>query len=260
MDYREKVLYLLQKHNQDTDELKASISELKASLAETKREVTTVSRFVEAPQFVDLDLPSGTLWMDRNIGAKLITDFGLYFQWGATVVYSDADIKTQAAWKNCPGNNGNEKADTEALEAWDKKCLSTSKSHFLPPGNLLTTVDAAYAYTHGAAKMPTEEQLTELGTSTEIFYTLDYRGSGIGGYIFSSKKDISKFIFIPASGSVSDGGIWDRGNYGVIWTSSLNKDTNTKGLCLTFNLSKNRVYESTHFRYEGLCVRGVSVK
>lgn len=252
MDYREKVLYLLQKHNQDTDELKASISELKATLAETKKEVTTVSRFVEAPQFVDLDLPSGTLWMDRNIGAKLISDFGLYFMWGDTTGYSNDDIKVKAAWKNCPGNNGNEQADTEALEAWDKRYITNT-------GNLFTTVDAAFAYTHGAGKMPTAKQVAELAKFTDIAYTINYNGSGIGGYVFRSKKDKSKYIYIPASGTVSNGGIWDRGNYGVIWTSSLNKNSSTKGLCLTFNLSGNRTYISTHYRYEGLCVRAVSV-
>lgn len=252
MDYREKVLYLLQKHNQDTDELKASISELKATLAETKKEVTTVSRFVEAPQFVDLDLPSGTLWMDRNIGAKLISDFGLYFMWGDTTGYSDDDIKVKAAWKNCPGNNGNEQADTEALEAWDKRYITNT-------GNLFTTVDAAFAYTHGAAKMPTINQIEELLKYTVTGYNKNYYGSGAGAYLFGSKKDRSKYICIPASGTVAGGGIWDRGNYGVIWTSSLNKNSSTKGLCLTFNLSGNRTYMSTHYRYEGLCIRGVSV-
>lgn len=253
MDYREKVLYLLQKHNQDTDELKASISELKETLANTKREVTTVSKFVEAPQFVDLDLPSGTLWMDRNIGAKLISDFVLYFMWGDTTGYSDDDIKVKAAWKNCPGNNGNEQADTESLTAWNKRYITNS-------GNLFITVDAAYAYTHGAAKMPTEKQIVELVNSTAISYTTNCNGSGVGGYIFRSKKDKSKYIYIPASGTVSNGGIWDRGNYGVIWTSSPNKGLNTKGMCLTFNLSGKRIYESTHFRYEGLCIRGVTSK
>ena len=33
-------------------------------------------------KLIDLGLPSGTLWADRNIGAKSPTDAGLYFQWG----------------------------------------------------------------------------------------------------------------------------------------------------------------------------------
>ena len=32
--------------------------------------------------FVDLDLPSGTLWATSNVGASKPSDIGLYFQWG----------------------------------------------------------------------------------------------------------------------------------------------------------------------------------
>ena len=34
--------------------------------------------------WVDLGLPSGTLWADRNVGANAVTDFGDYFAWGET--------------------------------------------------------------------------------------------------------------------------------------------------------------------------------
>ena len=32
--------------------------------------------------YVDLGLPSGTLWATCNVGADKPSDFGLYFQWG----------------------------------------------------------------------------------------------------------------------------------------------------------------------------------
>lgn len=32
--------------------------------------------------YVDLDLPSGTLWATMNVGASKPSDCGLYFQWG----------------------------------------------------------------------------------------------------------------------------------------------------------------------------------
>ena len=34
------------------------------------------------PQAIDLGLPSGTLWADRNVGAKSPEEYGLYFSWG----------------------------------------------------------------------------------------------------------------------------------------------------------------------------------
>lgn len=44
------------------------------------------SPYVEPPfKMIDLGLPSGTLWADRNVGAASPEDYGLYFQWGDTV-------------------------------------------------------------------------------------------------------------------------------------------------------------------------------
>ena len=38
---------------------------------------------------VDLGLPSGLLWADRNVGASSPEDVGLYFAWGETVGYNE---------------------------------------------------------------------------------------------------------------------------------------------------------------------------
>ena len=42
--------------------------------------------------YVDLELPSGTLWATCNIGASKPSEYGLYFQWGDTVGYSPDQI------------------------------------------------------------------------------------------------------------------------------------------------------------------------
>jgi hypothetical protein len=39
-------------------------------------------------KMVDLGLPSGLLWADRNVGAISEYDYGLYFQWGDTKGYT----------------------------------------------------------------------------------------------------------------------------------------------------------------------------
>lgn len=38
--------------------------------------------------YVDLGLPSGTLWATMNVGASKPTDYGLYFKWGDTIGYT----------------------------------------------------------------------------------------------------------------------------------------------------------------------------
>ena len=42
--------------------------------------------------FVDLGLPSGLLWADRNIGADLPEQAGLYFAWGETVGFTAEQV------------------------------------------------------------------------------------------------------------------------------------------------------------------------
>lgn len=53
---------------------------------------------------IDLGLPSCLKQSDRNVGVGKETDYGLYFQWGDTVGYTDASHST---WATCPGNGGN---------------------------------------------------------------------------------------------------------------------------------------------------------
>ena len=39
---------------------------------------------IDGHEYVDMGLPSGTLWATCNIGAESSTDFGDYFAWGET--------------------------------------------------------------------------------------------------------------------------------------------------------------------------------
>lgn len=43
-------------------------------------------------ELVDLGLPSGTLWMDRNISASSPEDAVLYFAWGETQGYTTDEV------------------------------------------------------------------------------------------------------------------------------------------------------------------------
>lgn len=250
MDYREKILYLLNQHKQDSKELKASISELKNALADVYTNVVSAVKTVEAPRFMDLDLPSGTKWMTKNLGAKRVWDYGLYFQWGSIVGYSDDDAKTHSLWKYCPGNNGKEQVDTEALKEWDK-------NHLFKSGNFKQSVDAAFNYTNGVARLPSDEQIKELRTSTNIYIVNNFQGSGINGTVFASKKDESKYIFIPSSGAVFEGDILERTNMGVTWAATYNPNDTTQACTLTCNNSKRTIYNGFSPRYTGLCIRAV---
>ena len=223
--------------------------------------------------FVDLGLTSKTLWMKRNIGAEKETDFGLYFQWGDTVGYSNVKIGNQtpstaliictdgtftnfeksainhSTWATCPGNGGNEDYDATSMTAWDKEHLTN--------GVLNTDADAAYVHTNGKAKMPTVVQCQELLNETDHTWVEDFTGSGINGMKFVNKTNSSKYIFIPASGYAWDGSFYGVGGNGYLWSSSVGTSSARYAGLLRFDSGNFGVYDGG--RYGGRCVRGVVI-
>lgn len=146
--------------------------------------------------FVDLGLPSGTLWMDRNIGASSPTDIGLYFACGETKGYTTDEVgKTkQFTWKDYKFS----KRGTEFVSKYgandkynDSDCIFA----------LENADDAAYKHTNGECVTPTREQIEELSDNTAmtIVDTFD-------GVILVSKINGNK-LHIPFSGNVSYGKI-----------------------------------------------------
>ena len=194
--------------------------------------------------YADLGLTSGTLWMKCNIGATSETDYGLYFQWGDTVGYTDTSHST---WSTCPGNGGNSSYNSTSITVWDKEHLTN--------GVLKTDVDAAYVHTNGKAKMPTVVQCQELLNETDHTWVEDFNGSGINGMKFVNKKDSSKYIFIPASGNAWGGSFNGVGNFGLLWSSSVDTSLAQFAGYLDFGSDYYGVYDISR-RY-GHCVRGV---
>lgn len=182
--------------------------------------------------------------MKYNIGAENESDFGLYFQWGDTVGYSDASHST---WSTCPGNGGESDYDETAFATW--------KATNLTNGVLNSDVDAAYVHTNGAAKMPTQEQLQELIDSTTNEWTAI---NGVNGYKFTNKNDSSKYIFVPAAGYAGSGSIYGVGEGGYAWSSSLYASDESGAYYLYFGSAGLVV--SGDGRCYGISVRGVAVE
>ena len=135
---------------------------------------------------IDLGLPSGRLWADRNVGAEKETDYGLYFQWGDIVGYADASHST---WATCPGNGGNSDYNEESFEAWYPENLSDA---LLKP-----EVDAATVNMGSKWRMPNLEDILDLYAFTINEYAVI---DGVPGRKFISKADPSKYIFLPFAG------------------------------------------------------------
>ena len=204
--------------------------------------------YFEASDYVDLGLTSGTLWMKCNIGATSETDYGLYFQWGDTVGYTDDEAKAHSTWSTCPGNDVYNSYKEASLAAWDKKHLTN---------NILNIdVDAAYIHSNGRMKMPTTAQCQELQKETNHSYVTNYNDTGINGMKFVSKKNPSKYIFIPNSGDFADGKFYTSSRGGV-WTSRMSIEDS--GLRAFSDCLVDESYMLQSPRYASMCVRGVVI-
>ncbi len=188
-------------------------------------------------EFVDLGLPSGTLWATMNVGASKPEDFGLYFQWGDTIGYTYDQVGKDKNFN------------------WDGyKWYSggTFTKYTTTGASLDLEDDAAHAYMGGDWHMPTDEQIQELIDNTKGEW---FKFCGVNGMKFTSKEDSSKFIFIPAAGDVWDGLVGNSGRYGYIWSSTMSAYDFIYGKY--FNFCLEDIYVGIVLRYYGLPIRGV---
>ena len=191
--------------------------------------------------YVNLDLPSGTLWATCNVGASKPTDYGLYFQWGDTQGYTIEQVgkDKQFNWNNY------------------KWSIYGSESNFNKYANDGDTLgledDSTNANMGGDWHMPSPKQVEELlGNTTSIWLESD----GINGRLFISKKGSSKSIFIPAAGYACNGEVWNREMEGNIWTSMLS-NYGANYVQYLYLCSRTAFINHLYNRYVGFSVRGV---
>ena len=191
--------------------------------------------------YVDLGLPSGTLWATMNVGASNPEDYGSYFQWGDTSGYTAEQVgkDKRFIWANYKWNpSGDGKTFTKYTTVGAKLELED---------------DAAHVNMGGDWHMPTPTQIQELIDKTTSAWTTQ---NGVNGRLFTSKKDASKSIFIPAAGSAWNGSINNSGSSGYVWSSMFDMYIVSCGRHLYF-ISNDIYLASDRFRYEGVSVRGV---
>lgn len=187
-------------------------------------------------EYVDLGLPSGTLWATSVIGG----DNPLYFQWG--------DIE---GWTAEQINNG-EKAFADSDYKWSDG--SSLTKYNTADGNTVLDLedDAAHVHMGGDWHMPTKEQLKELTANTTSTWTTQ---NGVSGKLFTSTIN-GESVFVPAFGVIDDGGLLNIGSFGCVWSSSVNEGSLDHAWALNF--SSSTVGMSGYgYRICGHCVLGV---
>lgn len=191
-----------------------------------------------------MGLPSGRLWADRNVGADLITDPGLYFQWG------DVEGFSKDSGRNCNGKRNGERDWIRDYSATHGCMLGDSQNIPVDP-----YFDAARKNMGAPWRMPTVDEIQELFNSayTTFLFETNYQGSGINGVLVTSKSN-GNTLFFPESGYFI-GGFYGFSEYGRYWTSSC--FDNEKAYYLNIENGDDVYTEENDSRSCGFSVRAV---
>lgn len=113
---------------------------------------------------IDLGLPSGTLWADKNVGAEQYHEVGLYFAWGETQGYTDPNEKI---------NNGYSGFSFDTYK-WSKNRTTTMTKYnaadslrILESSDDAASVNMGLYDTNHTWVVPSKEQYDELFENTD---------------------------------------------------------------------------------------------
>ncbi|MBO7491841.1 MAG: hypothetical protein J6T59_05310 [Bacteroidales bacterium] len=189
--------------------------------------------------WVDLGLPSGLLWADRNVGANNPEDYGNYYAWGETAPKDVYDWSTYA-YAN----------DTGALTKYCNKAQYGLDGFTDNLTVLQASDDAATANLGGGARTPTNNEWEELIHYTTSTWTTR---EGVNGRLLTGSNGNS--LFLPAAGCRLRADLFRAGEYGGYWLSTLRPDRSDGAWYFVFNSSFQQV--SFYYRYGGFPVRAV---
>jgi hypothetical protein len=191
-------------------------------------------------EYVDLGLPSGTLWATMNVGATSAVDYGYYFCWGETTprttTYKVSDYKLYEG-ESLDLNND---FDIDILVEGIKKYSEKDKKTVLEYED-----DAARANWGGDWRMPTLKELEELVMNCIID---NIQKNGKEYYRFTSIKN-NQSIILPMSGAYfcdSQDGIGEEGLY---WSSEIYDDSELNGYLSYVFSSSMQMGEGTPEEY-----------
>lgn len=192
--------------------------------------------------WVDMGLPSGTLWYSCNIGTTKPQGYGAYFAWGET------RPKAEYEWTNY--------AHGTATSSLTKYCNDLNYGLDRFTDNLMrleSSDDAASAILGGSARIPTSVEWTELKDNCTGEWT---KYKGVNGWMLTSNINGNK-LFLPAAGSRNGSSLADASTLGCYWTSFLLSSSPSGAQY--FKVSTDSLYNAWYGdRASGYSVRAVS--
>ena len=154
-------------------------------------------------EYVDLGLPSGTMWATCNVGAGNPEDYGDYFAWGETAPKSCYDWSTYM-W--CDGSKN----------SLTKYCTASEYGTVDNKAALEPDDDAAWANWGPMWCTPTQEQMNEL--IHKCTWTMAQR-NGVNGQLVTGPN--GNKIFLPAAGYRDGNSLVGANLYCHYWTGTI---------------------------------------
>lgn len=169
---------------QDYEAVKNNLPKPNVSLITDGSEVKYMKESGDGHEYVDLGLPSGTLWAKCNVGAETETDYGNYYMYGkGASQYNSEDEMYEGVEEPLAAS-----ADT-ATQVWGSDWHT-----------------------------PTYEEFDELIANTTYEWVTDFNGSGINGGKFTAQN--GNYIFLPAAGFYVQEELADANTGGHYWYST----------------------------------------
>jgi len=166
-------------------------------------------------QYIDLGLPSGTLWVDRNLGAKKMTDYGLYLPWGES---------TEVTASNYGAYNG----------YWINNNLGRYVDY-----QGYTDYDPAVILLNNGSVTPNQDDFAELVEYTSLEWTTI---NGVSGTKYTGEN--GNYIFLPAAGYRSMTAYKKVGEYACYWNSEFKaREDGTKSVGAMFRSRESKLAE-----------------
>ena len=191
--------------------------------------------------FVDLGLPSGTLWASCNIGACSPEQYGFYFAWGETEEKNDYSWLT---YRYCKGT----------YDSLTKYCTAEYYGTF-DGLDALEDADDAAAMTWGSPwKVPSMEQFDELMNPENTTVKKTFQDD-VYGMLITSKRN-GKSIFLPAAGIRMDTDLMNDGSRAYYWSRDVVRVDNFLARDFSFTTTSNTPNDTKNRCY-GLSIRPV---
>lgn len=205
----------------------------------------SVSGTFNGHDYVDLGLPSGTLWAVCNLGSETPEGYGQYFAWGETQPKSYYDWET---YKHCM-------SDYNKLV---KYCNDANYGYlgFTDDLTMLKASDDAASYNWGEGwQMPSYSQLQELYQKSDMKWQMQ---NGVSGMRFTGPN--GNTLFLPAAGFIRGDEHQAVTGKGFYWSNELflgyegHEDTENPSNAWLFSLLSNMCDE---YRSWGFSIRPV---